>query len=103
MKKLSHLIADSTGVLQSLRQHAHLVQRLQQLLSVSLPEPINQHCYIANLHETTMVIYVDSSLWATQLRYLAPEIIESWQRNKVLLALPVIDQIEVKVRPPFDE
>jgi len=101
MKELSHLLSDSIGMLSVLRQHTYLIQRFQQLLSVNLPTSLNQHCYIANLRGTTVVVYVDSGLWATRLRYLVPEILKHWRQESSALALPMIDQIEVKVRPPF--
>jgi hypothetical protein len=99
MKSFSQLIAHpQTRLLRGLQQHAQQLQHLQKILQMELPTPLNQHCYLANLREQTLIIHTDSALWAMRLRYLSPELIVKWHQD-TSLGLSFIEKIEVKVRP----
>jgi len=95
MQSFRQLIVASR-VLNSLVQHCQTLKQLNKIFQASLSAPLNQHCHVANLRETTLVIHSDSSLWATRLRYMTPELLQQWQEEQ---KIPVIDKVEVKVRP----
>ncbi len=96
MKSFNQLLAKSSGLLSQLSQHSKLLKQIEKIFQESLPTPLNQHCYVANLREKTLVIHTDSSLWATRLRYITPELKQQWQQNRLM---PTIEQIVVQVRP----
>lgn len=96
MKSIKQLLATPSGILYRLWQHSQKLEQLDNWLHASLPIPLQQHCYIANLRNNTLVVHTDSSLWATRLRFLTPELLYRWQQEK---SMPTIDKIEIKIRP----
>lgn len=96
MKSFRQLMANPSGVLSGLLQHSKTIKRLDKIFQASLAAPLNQHCYVANFREKTLVVHTDSSIWATQLRYMAPELLLQWQQDSTM---PRIDKLEVRVRP----
>jgi len=96
MKSMRQLIANPSSILYRLLQHSQTLEQLDNRLQASLPIPLQQHCYIANLRNNTLVVHTDSSLWATRLRYLTPELLYRWQQEK---SMPTIDKIEIRIRP----
>jgi len=95
MKSVNYLMANSSGRLNYLLQHSQLIKKIDKIFNKSLPETLKQHCHVANLRDKTLVVHSDSSLWATQLRYMASDLLHQWQQEK---AMPV-EQLEVRVRP----
>ncbi len=99
MKSVYELMANSSGDLNRLFQRCQILKRLEKILHASLPVPLNQHCRVANLQNKILVIHTNSSLWATRLRYMAPDLLRQWGQNRTI---PAIDQIEIKVRPTIE-
>ena len=97
MKSFSQLLANSSGILCHLSYHSQTLKQVEKLFHESLPFPLNRHCHIANLREQTLVVNTDSSLWATRLRYITPELKQRWRQNGLM---PIINQVIVQVRPP---
>ncbi|MDM8557642.1 DUF721 domain-containing protein [Candidatus Marithioploca araucensis] len=99
MKSFSQLMARPTGILCRLLQHCQTIKQLNKIFRISLSAPLSQHCYVANLRDKTLVIHTDTSLWATRLRYMIPELLCKWQQD---MSMPTIDQVEVRVRPALE-
>ncbi len=57
---------------------------------------IAAHARPASLVEGCLVVDVDHPTWATELRYLAPEVIE---RLRAVAGVDEVVRIEVRVRP----
>jgi len=72
-----------------LRQLTHMIQQL-------LDAPMNQHVYVANVRDNTLVIGTDSSVWHTRIKYLAPMILEHIKQKPGLQRL---NAIEFRVQP----
>jgi len=87
-------------VLQQLMQRSKSLQLINRKAQNLLPQLLSQHCYVADLRnaDNTVVIHVDASIWATQLRFFVPDFIGLWQQDSFLQRLP-IDRVETKVRP----
>ncbi|MEN8216175.1 MAG: DUF721 domain-containing protein [Pseudomonadota bacterium] len=96
MKSFRQLLANSSGVLKRLLQHSETLKHLNKIFQASLSDPLKQHCHVANFRQKILVVHTDSSIWATRLRYMAPELLLQWQLDS---AMPTIDKIEVRVRP----
>ncbi|HDN25929.1 MAG TPA: DUF721 domain-containing protein [Thioploca sp.] len=97
MKSFSQLMATPSGVLSRLKQHSQTLKQLDKICKAHMPVPLNQHCHVANLREKTLVIHTDSSLIATRLRLQVPDLKQRWQGDS---AMPTIDTVLVRVRPP---
>ncbi len=93
MKSVNQLMVKSSGRLNYLLQHSKLIKKLDTIFNDSLPEKLKQHCHVANLRDKTLVISSDSSLWATQLRYMSSDLLQQLEKT-----MP-IEQLEVRVRP----
>jgi hypothetical protein len=98
MKSFGQLLANSSGILCHLSHHSQTLKQVEKIFKESLPSPLNRHCHIANLREQTLVVNTDSSLWATRLRYIIPELKQRWRQNRLM---PIINQVIVQVRPPL--
>jgi hypothetical protein len=97
MKSFGQLLANSYGFLCQLSQHSQMLERVDKLFQDSLPLPLSQHCHVANLREKTLIVHTDSSLMATRLRLIIPELLPLWRQNQ---SMPTINQVIVQVRPP---
>lgn len=95
MESVSKLLKKTQTPLQRITQRCHVLKQIDKILQQTIPSPLNEHCHIANLRHTTLVMHVDSSLWASQLRYLLPNLMEQWQQET---NLPEIEKVEIKVR-----
>jgi len=80
----------------SIIQKAQFLLKIEQVVLSFLPEDYTGHCRIMNLREETLVIEVDNSARATQLRYRQEKLIEKMQTHTELRS---ISQIQVLVRP----
>ncbi len=97
MKSFGQLLANSYGFLCQLSQHSQMLERVDKLFQDSLPIPFYPHCHVANLREQTLIVHTDSSLWATRLRLIIPELLPLWRKNQ---SMPTINKVIVQVRPP---
>jgi predicted nucleic acid-binding Zn ribbon protein len=57
---------------------------------------IAEHAQPLSLRESVLVVGVDQPAWATQLRFLTPEILS---RLEEAAGRPVAERIEVRIRP----
>jgi hypothetical protein len=73
LKPFGHLLQASPSLhrlLSEIRSQQLLLQRVRGLL----PAPLPEHCISTILKERRLVIYVDSSAWASRVRFLSREL-----------------------------
>ncbi len=58
----------------SVLNHAHKLSRLQRWLENQLPDSIHKQCQIINFRDNTLFLAANSPVWATRLRFLAPQL-----------------------------
>lgn len=63
------------GEAADLMTRAAALTLLDQRLRPYLPEPMNQHCMLANVRAQTAILAADSPGWASRLRYLGPALL----------------------------
>ncbi|WP_353570008.1 DciA family protein [Candidatus Albibeggiatoa sp. nov. BB20] len=95
MESVKKVLKKNQTPLQRLHQRCQALKQIDVVLHQTIPNPLSEHCHIANLRHTTLVMHVDSALWASQLRYLLPKLMEQWQNETYL---PEIQKVEIKVR-----
>ncbi len=71
------------------------LEMYNQRLRPHLPDPLDQHCVLANVRGATAILAADSAGWASRLRYLAPALLP----RLIDMGLAVT-RIEVMVMPP---
>lgn len=102
MQTISSLLKPKNSHLGRLVQKCAYLRELEILILQSLPEPLRAHCKIANLRQQHLIIHVDSSIWANQLRYLLPDLLAQWQQQveittvKIKIALNYHISYEIK-------
>lgn len=69
---------------QDILQQARKLRAITAVLSEQLPEYIRAHCQAGYLDEKYLVLIVDNSAWATQLRYLVPQLKKQLIQNGLL-------------------
>lgn len=90
MQSLGSLFKQQNSRLSQLVQKCAYLHKLEILILQSLPEPLRAHCKIANLRQQNLIIQVDSSLWANQLRYLLPDLLAQWQQQAQLAEITTV-------------
>ncbi len=72
--------------------HAQLLVKLTDYLNKTLPSAISEHCTVANLRNTELVIGTDSPVWTARLRYYTPQILKHFATH------PTVTVHRVKIR-----
>ena len=73
-KSVRHLLKDKP-TLKFLEREVHAQNALLKQIRRLLPADLALHCHAAQIREGLLVLHVDSPVWATRLRYLAPELL----------------------------
>ncbi|HGX92038.1 MAG TPA: DUF721 domain-containing protein [Candidatus Tenderia sp.] len=89
---ISKILGSSQTDLRRLVGATKQLQQLNRRLQNNLPKPLQKHCQVANRRDNTLVVTVDSPVWATKLRLFVPKLTK-------ILRTDNISQIEVCVRP----
>jgi hypothetical protein len=87
---------DRPATISSVLDHARRLRLLTEQLGRQLPAPLAQHCRVGNIDGNCLILQVDSSTWATRLRYLAPALLTELRQQPGLEALR---STRIKVRP----
>ena len=95
MNTVKRIMTNPSGLLNLILKHSQSIQKIDKIFLASLPPPLEQHCYVANLRDKILIIHADSSLWATRLRYMTPEILRCWHNNPTM---PNIERLKIRIR-----
>ena len=90
-KPVRHLLKEKP----TLRRIGHELETRSTLLAdmrQCLPAELAAHCLSAGLRDGTLVVHTDSPVWATRLRYLAPQLTSVMAHEH-----PALREIKVKV------
>ncbi len=77
---------------------AQLNQQFKQALTAHVPAAWLAHCKIANVHELTLVLSVDSAAWASRMRYQHAKFLQIYQSLEIS-PLPPVQRVLVRVHP----
>jgi hypothetical protein len=95
MSRFPHTIADyfrQQPTIRELLSESMRQQRLKADIQALLPEPLKAHCTAALQKESQLIIYTDSSAWASRFRYFSREL-----RQKLLDSGLKIDKVTIRV------
>ena len=92
----SRVLSQSEGLVPRLMARARELQRLERTVLERLPQPLREHCRLANLRDGTLVLQADSPVWGARLRYSAPSLLRELARGG---GVPRLRRIEILVRP----
>lgn len=95
MNTVKRIMTNPSGLLRLILKHSQSIQIIDKIFQASIPPPLNQHCYVANLRDKTLIIHTDSSVWKNQLRFQTPEILCCLHNNPTL---PNIEYLEIRIQ-----
>ena len=78
-KNLHKLIDTPTGDVKALLDRLSKIQALNDTLQHKLSATILRHCRVINLRKNTLVIAVDSPVWANKLRFQLPNLLDKFR------------------------
>lgn len=87
---------DSANLLNQLKAKVAYLQQINELLKLELDPILLPHCCVANLRDNILILEIDSSAWATRLRFLAPTLLQKLRTHKPLHKL---QEIQWYIRP----
>jgi len=80
-KSVGNILKNKKLFTYSVTEHALILQQLNGILQKILPEPLAQHCQVANIRSKTLVLAASSPSWSSRLRFQTPGILKALQQN----------------------
>lgn len=77
----NHILSHENSILTDIVQKTKTINALNGTLYKILPQPLNQHCRVANIRNKCLVIEIDSPNWATKIRFIIPELLHKMQKK----------------------
>ena len=84
--------ADPASVIGQLQLKAKRLHQLNKIFQSALPEFLTNHITLATLKDGVLVAFADSPIWATNLRYETPDVLN---KLKQFNNFPEIHEIKV--------
>ncbi len=75
---------------------ARALGELDALLDRLIPPPLNEHCRVLSLRDSTLVLAADSPVWAARLRFQTPPLVKQLRNQQAVK----VRTVQVRVRPP---
>lgn len=93
-QRIDRLLGDSAAarLLARARALGELDARVRQLI----PAPLNAHCQVLSVRDTTLVLAADSPVWAARLRFQSTQLIKQLSGPGTVNLCTV----QVRIRPP---
>ncbi|MCL5261489.1 MAG: DUF721 domain-containing protein [Gammaproteobacteria bacterium] len=77
MKTIDQFVTNKDSQLQKLILKAQETRELDRIFSNLVGKPLCEHCRVAKLKKSELIIMVENSAWATRLLYAIPDIIKN--------------------------
>ena len=90
------LLKQASGALNNLLQDAQLFQALLDVGQDGLPRDLKPHLIGVSFDQQTLILQLDESIWATQLRFYEPNLLGSFQEHFPHLEL---NRVKVNILP----
>lgn len=90
-----HKIFDNNTRLAALIQRSRQLSQLNHILRNILPSSFGEHCQLANLSDTKVIVVCDQSSYASMLRFQSAQICKVLSEHTGMN----LQQLELKVRP----
>lgn len=93
-------LLSSNEQLNILYTHAKVISALTEKLQKHLSPSLSSHCTVGNYTDETLILFAETSAWATKLRYCSPEILNYTKRE---CGLPRLKSVRIKVSPDLNK
>ena len=91
-KSIAHYL--KTGSLGLIVQKAKQITAIDKMLESFLPSEMVPYCQVMNVSHKTLILRLDNAAWATRVRYLIPNLIETFSQKNM-----PITSVQCRVRP----
>ncbi len=81
MSRSTHILQHQNDIMKRLHTKVQKISELNQIVQKTMPDPLREHCQVANFNHDCLVIEVDDPAWATQLRFLIPDLLGQLRRT----------------------
>jgi hypothetical protein len=88
-----------SSALARLVRHASLQDAWTDQLRALLPQDLASECRVANVRDHVLTVHINNAAWATRLRFLIPQLLESLRH---LADFTSVNEIRLKVVPAAD-
>lgn len=95
-RPITELLQRAGSATERVLQRGQFLHRLNRLVGSLLDHDSKLHCQAGNIRDGVLILYADSTAWASRLRYQTPALLTQLQHHK---ALATLQRIEVKVVP----
>ena len=95
-KKIQTVMCTPGSDLVKLVATAENLIALEQKLRSFLPSPLDKHCKVSCLSNHSILLVTDSSVWATKLRFMTPEIL-NFMKSQCSSAR--LKSVRISIRP----
>lgn len=89
-------LESATNDLKFILDKVRALQLIQKKVQTYLDPTLTKYCQVANLAENKLILLIANGSVATQIRFMANDLIKQFKQDS---ALQHIKQIECKVRP----
>jgi len=93
---ISDLLNNPKGDFGQILQRVKELRNLTRELHSIVDSPLNQHIFVSNIRDDTLIIGTESAVWHTRIKYLAPMILEHMRSKE---GLSNLQRIEFRVHP----
>lgn len=87
----------------ALLAHAQRQSALLQQIRDLLPPPLDRHCLAAVQDNNRLVLYVDSSAWASRLRFFSRDLVANLKQHKITMQEIVVRVLIENRRQPAEQ
>lgn len=97
-RSLDKLFEQASDDLAILITRTRQLKRLTNLFRSHLEQDLASHCYLSNVKEAELTVYVDSAAWATRLRFQVPQLLPILRRTNPIFSK--LQAVRVKILTP---
>ena len=86
-----------------LYQQAQDTQHLTDIIRQYLPDILREHCYVLHMQRGCLTLGTPDATWATQLRYLLPQLRDQLRQEQQwhhLVSINIVIQVKQPTRTP---
>lgn len=97
-RSMNKLFDEAHDDLAMLITRTRQLRRWTGLFRGNLDPELAPHCYLGRVDDSDLTVYVDNAVWATRLRFEAPQLIPKLRQSNPVFAK--LNNIKVKVLVP---
>ena len=96
-RKMYKFLTPKKGNVAELITHAKEVDKLYKQFQILLDPSLKDHVRLSNMRPDTLILTVESPVWASKLRYMGSVLLQKMNNNPHIFKN--ISNIEIKVQP----